>query len=85
MSKQTLQTATGLTLAHRDGWMTETEVARSIGVAMPKYVRELPIARTSIRRPNAKYERNRYRAEDVKAYLEANTNTPEPANPVFTG
>ena len=60
----------------QNGWMTETAVARALGVGSPHYVRRLPIPRTSLRTPTARYERNRYRVEDVQAYLTANTTTP---------
>lgn len=68
--------ANGVTLTHRGGWMTESEVARAIGVSQPRYVRRLPIQRISVKRPGSRYARNRYRLDDVQAYIEANTTTP---------
>ena len=61
---------------HQNGWMNETAVARALGVGSPHYVRRLPIPRTSLRTLTARYERNRYRVEDVQAYLAAHTTTP---------
>lgn len=76
MQLETITAANGATLAHRGGWMTETDVARAIGLAQPKNVRVLPIQRTSVKRPGSRYARNRYRTEHVQAYIEANTSTP---------
>lgn len=79
MQLETITNTSGATLTHRGGWMTETDVARAIGVAQPKHVRGLPIPRTSVKRPGSRYARNRYRVEHVEAYIEANTSTPATA------
>lgn len=73
---EVLTTTTGVHLPHRNGWMVERAVARALGLVMCRKVRGLPIPRTNVAKPGAKRALNRYRAEDVKAYIEANTSKP---------
>ena len=68
--------ANGVQLPHRNGWMVEKAVARALGLAKSEEARGLLIPRTNLAKPGAKKVLNRYRADDVKAYLEANTSTP---------
>jgi hypothetical protein len=77
MKHEILKTSTGIELKHRNGWMMETNVAKAVGFTQAHQVRSLPIPRISVAHPKAKPQSyNRYRAEDVKAFIEANTTTP---------
>ncbi len=68
--------ANGVQLPHRNGWMVEKAVARALGLAKSEEARGLFIPRTNLAKPGAKKVLNRYRVDDVKSYLEANTSTP---------
>lgn len=64
---------------HKNGWMTEHAVVKSLGLGNCEYVRELPIPRTDMRRQGAKRACYRYRVDDVKKYLTDNTLIPDTA------
>ncbi|MBO0615386.1 hypothetical protein [Thiothrix fructosivorans] len=68
----------GQPLLHRNGWMTETDAAWALGGVKPLFARRLPIPRTNVSKPNSRRTCNRYRVEDVLAYLQANTAAPAP-------
>lgn len=76
MEIEVLTTATGVQLPHRNGWMVERAVAHALGLVKCGKVRGLPIPRTNLANPGAKRSVNRYRVQDVKAYIEANTSKP---------
>lgn len=77
--KKQVEVFRGQPLLHRNGWMTESDVATALGGVQPKFARRLPINRTNVSKPGSRRTCNRYRVEDVQAYIEANTSTPSVA------